>query len=714
MAETPAPALVAPPAPALLGDAAIGSATEDRLGRAGFAAHIARGILNWPAGESLCIGLHGPWGSGKSSILNMAGECLAGAGAGGRRPVIVDFQAWRFSGHGPLVPLFLGRLRNGMEMSGLGGPWAEAARQLAAYERAFDTLAAQDPVHGSAGRRGGLLSGGAEPNIDLARRNVIAAFARLPAPVVVLLDDVDRLLDAEILQVLQIIKAVADFPNTVHVLVLDPQCVDRALKRMQGESHAGFLEKIEQITFEVPEPDQAQLNRILLDGIHRVLGAGPVAARDHPRWVGMWAGVLPCLLRNLRDVKRYLNAVSFNFGLVKDGVNRVDLLLVEALHLKTPPLYRFIRENREEMTAAGESLLWKALDDAGRRAWIDNLVAQAPQVFRAGVEHALCLLFPQINSILKRHPGPGGDPSDWDRDRRLCVPGAFDYYFQGSVPRGELSSDEFDALRGSLAGRDRLITALSPFLRDGRYARAVFKLALEVAQTGDLAHLENLIAAVCETGEQLPKRLPDQSDSQIDQTIRLVLIELLDLARSNQRKDLLLRAFHDAAGAVYFPVNLAAAIWLQWHASGGFGGRSPARNPTLQPAEAEEIRELAAARIASWAEAGALSRVRSLEWILAAWDQFGGGDAAKEWVARTLEDRRHVPDFILHFGTFDLDPAGGPEAPPHRFRINTAVLGRFTDVERLRATARDILANPPGPLTQDHLDALAAFGNAAA
>ena len=49
---------------------------EDQLGRTGFAAAIAKAICGWRGQESLVIGLHGQWGSGKSSVKNMVRETV--------------------------------------------------------------------------------------------------------------------------------------------------------------------------------------------------------------------------------------------------------------------------------------------------------------------------------------------------------------------------------------------------------------------------------------------------------------------------------------------------------------------------------------------------------------------------------------------------------------------------------------------------------------
>lgn len=50
--------------------------SEDRLGHAGFAERVANVISNVDATNGYVLGLHGAWGSGKSTTLNFVVECI--------------------------------------------------------------------------------------------------------------------------------------------------------------------------------------------------------------------------------------------------------------------------------------------------------------------------------------------------------------------------------------------------------------------------------------------------------------------------------------------------------------------------------------------------------------------------------------------------------------------------------------------------------------
>lgn len=58
-------------------DEPIASKAHDRFGRALFAARIAETIAKRRDPSSIVIGLFGPWGDGKTSVLKMMEESLA-------------------------------------------------------------------------------------------------------------------------------------------------------------------------------------------------------------------------------------------------------------------------------------------------------------------------------------------------------------------------------------------------------------------------------------------------------------------------------------------------------------------------------------------------------------------------------------------------------------------------------------------------------------
>ena len=71
-------------------DQPIVTSSQDRLGRAPFAKAISENIRAYTDPPSLVVGIYGPWGSGKSSPLNLIAEQLdEGQAADDTSPIIM-------------------------------------------------------------------------------------------------------------------------------------------------------------------------------------------------------------------------------------------------------------------------------------------------------------------------------------------------------------------------------------------------------------------------------------------------------------------------------------------------------------------------------------------------------------------------------------------------------------------------------------------------
>ena len=94
-----------------LNDEPITSSDEDKLNRKEFISQLTKTIIAWKSTNSLVIGLYGPWGSGKSSILNLLGKELQTSFSDGdevtdNRIEVVRFDPWFFNSTEQLLRTF--------------------------------------------------------------------------------------------------------------------------------------------------------------------------------------------------------------------------------------------------------------------------------------------------------------------------------------------------------------------------------------------------------------------------------------------------------------------------------------------------------------------------------------------------------------------------------------------------------------------------------
>lgn len=132
-------------------DNPIYNANDDTLGRDGFARSLAHQVMSLDVNEGAVVGVLGPWGSGKTSFVNLVRRHLENSGV-----KVFDFNPWMFSGADQLVDAFF------VEVSALRIPMNSAGDSSnvrpfvpIAFGRVFrlDSAACSDIVRPSIGAK---------------------------------------------------------------------------------------------------------------------------------------------------------------------------------------------------------------------------------------------------------------------------------------------------------------------------------------------------------------------------------------------------------------------------------------------------------------------------------------------------------------------------------------------------------------------------------
>ncbi len=102
------------------------------------------------------------------------------------------------------------------------------------------------PILKSTAKAGGeYLAQGSD--LDSLRKKLEKALLEVDRKIIVLIDDIDRLLNSQIRDIFQLVKQVADLPNIIYILAMDREVVKRALAEIHNADGNESLEKIIQI-----------------------------------------------------------------------------------------------------------------------------------------------------------------------------------------------------------------------------------------------------------------------------------------------------------------------------------------------------------------------------------------------------------------------------------------------------------------------------------
>ena len=95
------------------------------------------------------------------------------------------------------------------------------------------------------------FAGKSDEDVFSIRDQIDKALRAQEARILVIIDDIDRLSAAEVRQVFQLVKAVANFPKTIYLLAFDNVRVAEALNEERGGSGQDYLDKIIQVPFDI-------------------------------------------------------------------------------------------------------------------------------------------------------------------------------------------------------------------------------------------------------------------------------------------------------------------------------------------------------------------------------------------------------------------------------------------------------------------------------
>jgi hypothetical protein len=303
------------------------------------------------------------------------------------------------------------------------------------------------------------------PTLDLAKRKaeVVDALRDLGRPIVVIVDDVDRLPAEEIRTIVQAIKAVADFPRTTYLLAYDREVVAAALGNGNEESGLSYLEKIVQVAYPIPPLFEYQLRNFVEGQVKALLTSLSIELHDYEASTYQKAlGLLTRLVRHPRDVVRLVNRLMLSLPSTRNEVNSTDVIVFEALSQRFPRVRDSVHRHPTDFTGhafRGDSSFddddfdwsdWAGLEaerTSDGPSWAKHLPEQEPE--RTAATKACAFLFPKTSANSEGVPEDKLHIADPDRLARYFRMTSLESVPEASEIHSKLSDPE--ALAEALA-----------------------------------------------------------------------------------------------------------------------------------------------------------------------------------------------------------------------------------------------------------------------
>lgn len=438
-------------------DEPIASREEDQLDRGGFAALLARALINLKCFDTFSVGLYGKWGSGKTSIVNMTLEELEKQQENispEEKMIVVRFEPWNFSDTDQLLTQFFVRLSNELR-SEKETSLSKVGDLLVKYSDMFQ-LAKAIPVAGEAlalvGERSAealgekLRDGLSAKDIQQQKETIQRYLRKQKQKILVVMDDLDRLSDEQIRQIFQLVASIAKFPNMIYLVAFDQEIVAKALKEVQRGNGEAYLEKIIQMPIQVPKMRREKLRNILLQRLDQIVCECGEVCFQQRRWQELFWNCVDPFLKTIRDVNRLCNSVRFKLAAIGSEVDFADMVGITVLEIVLPQLYEWVKENRSTLTTEADlsELAAKKVEKAYEK-YSSEIRAHLPC---GGDESALntaisslARLFPPFGRKIGKFYGTYNE-AELRRENRISHPDKFNRYFDFDLDGIKLKRSE--------------------------------------------------------------------------------------------------------------------------------------------------------------------------------------------------------------------------------------------------------------------------------
>lgn len=707
------------------GDRALQAGDEDRLGFRQIAARIATSLVDHASDGGLVVGIDGAWGTGKSSLLFLIEDELGKLDAK-HRPTVINFRPWLVGQRDTLLASLFSTLSTQInkvaaEAGNATGVSVEKAKAAAEALRMFtEGLGRFGSVVEFAGDASGFAPvrwagkgmktvGGAFGKKAAARPlpelkdNLVRSLRDLGHRFIVTIDDVDRLEPSEVIEVLRLVRSVADFPNVMYLLCYDSDIlahsIEQAAKVKSGRS---YLEKIVQLTIMVPTPEAFELRQWFTDDLH------PIATPKNDDELSRLRTVIDYeggrLLKTPRAVVRALDSIRFFWPPLREaGGDLADLVWLQLIKDANPALYRWIENYSAEATVL--SLGTGTIGEGDKAQQLAELLKTVNDRFFADSMYRFY--------FAEHLPGAEADLIDDGtfelfqrdgedvrataiRDRRLASPDHYRLYFALAAPAHTVTGFTVDEIAAATETGGAEIGQILIELHKQRIGTSAMgqadvlleriKAAHETLSPNQSRHLLSAFSNVVDDAYRARPFDVVWVSSLWDRAERLVPI-LLSKLDPEQRAETVAAMFQ--GGAISW---LSKLFRRETFAHGRFGERPrPEQDWILSEAELDQVAATMLQRYQALTRDDLFALVDPLD-VLFAWSQGGDEDGPRNLVAACIADDEALVATLEKLTTYVTSSDKGTYSVLKRNN-----LASFLDYDQARDRTRALAAGG-GPL----------------
>lgn len=339
-------------------------------------------LLNNNYEKSFSIGLVGAWGNGKSSVFKMVNGQITPQKSFIDKakvyfrdksiyPIVINFLPYLNHKEEDIISEFFTELSSNLKK--YDGVLSE---HILNYSEKITNLYKEQNIRDffkSPSKSSDIPTGVLYVQINEILR-------KLNKKIIVFIDDLDRLNENEILQVLKLIRNTADFTNIIFLVAMDKDYVVNRLKADDKILDAKYIDKFFQLEIYLPEIPSEKIKEIFINQLLKSpLAANNMFEIELRDALKSKYNLFDEYIKNLRDVKRIINQLIFDYPFFANEIDLKDLMNFIYFKLKFPKAIKSLNDGRNDFlnlnttVGTGYYELKKKDKDAGSKTITSNI-----------------------------------------------------------------------------------------------------------------------------------------------------------------------------------------------------------------------------------------------------------------------------------------------------------------------------------------------------
>lgn len=689
---------------------------DDLLYRKKFVRNFSESIINYHENDCLIVGIQGKWGSGKSSIINMVIDCInqrfnheinyiSDFLLDTNVPLFFHFNPWNFSNQENLILQFFIELENILNkdknFTKETGEFlkryalritldiaviATAGNSLKDYMNKILEKSGIDEVLKEKG-----IYPIEEDSINDIKEKLKNSLSQLNKKIIIIIDDIDRLLNEEVKLIFQLVKSIADFPNIIYILSFDKENVVESLDNINVSNPEMFIEKIIQIPIDVPKISNDLIRELSFNELSKIFSNHSIECEYIEK--DKINNNLVSFFNNLRDLKRYSNLLNFYLPLAKNELYVPDFCILLAIQIFDHGLFLDIKNNQALLTGVyGKNAFDKKEKDT---PLLDLIINKKSKIGEEYKKKILANLFPKLEFAFDI--GLNYDyefMKEWRRNGRMCVDINFDKYFNFTIDNNDIALEKVNEILENINNAELFEKNLLLLSKEKKSHIFLEKLE-DYTQDIPLENIPTIINSLMDIGDLLYEEYEGMFSHDNRMKILRVCYQLLQrFDTQEERFNIMKNAIINAERSIDTIIS-RVGVFDQEHGKYGLSKepRKPMSERTINGSQLEELEELVLEKIQIWSKNGKLLKSKYFIGNIVIWSKIGKQKDIDDFIETTIKTTEGLIQLISCFQTKKSSMILNEGYERIQYHIDIETMKTKTNIDLIKIKIEEALKN---------------------